>query len=154
MCDAAICHRTLHQCGGFFIEYDGIVWPERADTNGVVKWHQWFDAGTEGAVIFLAKIVGPKVSTLINQVLNNRYVAKIAGNHQRRNAVVVLPVHVQAHLYQDLDDLKPVTEGTILVKATYPAQTCSSSQGSFIVAGLDVGISAELQQQCDQFQIR
>src|SRR5688500_5983141 len=56
--DAALLHQLEHQLHGVFMDDDGVVGHERADADRVVHRKERLDAGTEGAVVLLAEVVG------------------------------------------------------------------------------------------------
>ena len=105
--DAALFHQLLHQRDRVFVDDDGVVRHERADANGVVDRHERLDACAERAVVLLAEIVRPQIGTHIDQVLNDFRVAHVAGNHERRDAVIVGLIDVRTEAHEQLHDLEP-----------------------------------------------
>ncbi len=116
-------HFPLHKVYGFLVEHNSIIGPKGADTDSVVNGHKRFNTGTEGTVIFFAKIKITQVSALVYEILDNIHVTEVAGDHERCNAVIIMPVHIQAVLlHQQLHHFQANLVGVLKMVAVNEPQ--------------------------------
>ena len=90
---------------------------------------------------------------MIHQILDDGNITQIAGDHQRRNAIVVLPVHVLSQFHQQLYHLQSLAHRPLLVKAHDETETRSGGQGGFMFIRHDGRLGSVFQQQFHQLKI-
>ena len=138
---------------GILIEDDRVIRPECADADGVVERHQRFDARAESAVVLFPQVIGAKVGAFVDQILNDRNVADVGRDHQRRDTVIVRGIHVLSEIDEQFYDFKSFGRSASFAVARNEARSACGHQHGLTVLRNDLRIGAMREQEFHQFDI-